>query len=355
MITRRNAPVLTVLIDKLGLHNTFVPTADRRHPWINQQTFYTLPVGLWKVVLKKLGSNCFNADRIALELRLSEICDDHTVQVGFRDGEPISFYRLRTKPIDVPKPDCDEWHRKSDAEWMDCLRELRERSDYFVSLIRGYLGWLLTNPMFLDEHDRLWEDATPELVGAAIPRRIEARCSGHELPDGWQLLPNNASSVAAKFRKFCSRWRLSQLDGKYLPQPIEPRIPDLFAPQQAAPQFLIPDIIAIDGSGLIRKMISDALRQPASEHLSEWMQIVDPENRGRKTIHRFARLFELQHYSRALAQRHSDALAGNKERLRDAFADFFGTSDDTIRSDLQFVKERLGRGHYDAPGWLDAV
>ncbi len=59
--------------------------------------------------------------------------------------------------------------------------------------------------------------------------------------------------------------------------------------------------------------------------------------------------------SRVLAQRHSDALAKNKERLRHAFANFFDTSDDTIRSDLQFVKKRLGRGHYQAPGWLDAV
>lgn len=360
MPTRRSATVRPLLSDMPGLRNTSVPAADRLHPWIKQQTFYTLPVGLWKAVIKELGSSRFKADDIALEFRLSEICEDHSVQVGFRDGQPVLFNRLRTISLSFPKPDCDEWRTKSDAEWKACLRQLDVRADYFSSIIRGYLGWLLTTPLFLNEHDHLWEGASEELIGASIPRRIEARRiearrSGHDLPDGWQLQPDSASGVAAQFRDFCSRWQLSQIAGPYLPVPVEPRIPNLLASQQAAPQFQIPGIIAIDGGGLVREMITDSLKQPRAEHLAEWMQIVEPDNQGRKTIHRFARLFELQHYSRALAQRHSKALAGKKENLRHAFAIFFGRSDDTIRSDLQLLKKRLGRGHYQAPAWLDAI
>jgi hypothetical protein len=309
----------------------------------------------WRALLKELGRNRFDADDLALELKLSDICEDHSVQVGFRDGQPILFNRLRTCPISFPKPDCDEWRAKSDSEWSNCLSQLNRRADYFSSIIRGYLGWLLTNPLFLSEHHRLWEGASEELNGTSIPQRIEARRSGHELPDGWQLQPDGASGVAAQFRDFCSRWRLSQLAGPYLPQPVEPRIPNLLASHQAAPQFQIPDTIAIDGGGLVREMMTDSLSQPRAEHLAEWMQIVAPENQGRKTIHRFARLFELQHYSRVLAERHPGAVARNKERVRHAFAAFFGTSDDTLRSDLQFVKKRLARGHYQAPAWLDAI
>jgi len=355
MPTRQSATVRPLLSDMPGLRDTSVPASDRLHPWIKQQTFYTLPVGLWKAVIKELGSGRFKADDIALELRLSEVCEDHSVQVGFRDGQPILFNRLRTNPLSFPKPNCDEWRIKSGAAWRACLRQLDVRADYFSSIVRGYLGWLLTNPLFLNEHDHLWEGASKELHGASIPQRIEAQRSGRELPSDWQLQPDSASRIAAQFREFCSRWRLSQLAGPYLPVPVEPRIPNLLASQQAAPQFQIPDIIAIDGGGLVREMITDSLRQPRAEHLAEWMQIVEPDNQGRKTIHRFARLFELQHYSRALAQRHPNALAGKKEKLRHAFANFFGTSDDTIRSDLQFVKKWLGRGHDQAPGWLDAV
>ncbi len=355
MPTRRSATVRPLLSDMPGLRNTSVPAADRLHPWIKQKTFYALPVGLWKAVIKELGSSRFNADHIALELRLSEICEDHTVQVGFRDGQPILFNRLRTSPLSFPKPDYGDWRTKSDSDWKACLRELNVRADYFSSIIRGYLGWLLTNSLFLDEHDRLWEGASEELIGASIPRIIEARQSGRDLPDGWQLQPGSTNGVAAQFRDFCSRWRLSQLAGPYLPVPVEPRFPNQLAPQQAAPQFQIPDIIAIDGSGLVREMITDTLRQPRAEHLAEWMQIVEPDNQGRKTIHRFARLFELQHYSRALAQRHPDALARNKERLHLAFASYFRTSIDTIRGDLRFLKKRLGCGHYQAPAWLDVV
>ncbi len=355
MPSRLNAAMRPLLSDMPGLRKTSVPESDRLHPWVHQQTLYTLPVGLWNAVIKELGKSRFKADDIALEIRLSEICEDHTVQVGFRDGQPVLFNRLRASPIKFPKPDCDEWRTRSDADWKACVRQLNVRADYFSSIVRGYLGWLLTNPLFLDEHDRLWEGAAEELIGASIPRIIEARQSGHDLPDGWQLQPGNTKGVAAQFRDFCSRWRLSQLAGPYLPVPVEPRFPNQLAPQQAAPQFQIPDIIAIDGSGLVREMITDTLRQPRAEHLAEWMRFVEPNNQGRKTIHRFARLFELQHYSRALTQRHPDALARNKERLHDALASYFRTSIDTIRGDLRFMKKRLGRGHYQAPAWLDAI
>lgn len=355
MPTRQSETVPPLLSDMPGLRDTSVPASDRLHPWIKQQTFYTLPVGLWKAVIKELGSGRFKADDIVLELRLSEICEDHSVQVGFHDGQPVLFNRLRTRPLSFPKPDCDEWRTKSDSEWKTCVRQLTVRADYFSSIIRGYLGWLLTTPLFLNEHDRLWEGASEELDGASIPQRIEARRSGRELPADWQLQTDSASGFAAQFRDFCSRWRLSQFAGPHLPVPVEPRIPNLLASQQAAPQFQIPDIIAIDGGGLVREMITDSLRQPRAEHLAEWMQIVEPDNQGRKSIHRFARLFELQHYSRALAHRHPDALARNKERLHLAFAAYFRTSIDTIRGDLRFMKKRLGRGHYQASGWLDTV
>ena len=85
------------------------------------------------------------------------------------------------------------------------------------------------------------------------------------------------------------------------------------------------------------------------------MQIVGPDNQGRKTIYRYERIFELQHFGHALAQRHPDALIDNKGRLRDAFAKFFATSADSIRNDLRLVKQRLTRGHFQAPAWLDAI
>lgn len=208
MISRRNATVRPHLSDMPGLRKTSVPESDRHHPWIHQRAFHTLPVGLWKAVIKELGSSCFKANDLALELRLSEICEDHTVQVGFCDGQPVLFNRLRTSPLNFPKPYCNEWRKKSNSEWKACLRQLGVRADYFSSIIRGYLGWLLTNPLFLNEHDRLWETAADELIGASIPRGIEARRSALDLPDGWQLQPDSVSGGAAQFRDFCSRWRM---------------------------------------------------------------------------------------------------------------------------------------------------
>jgi len=338
-----------------GLCDSSVPAADRQHPLIAQQTFYTLPLGLWKAAQSEIGRQHFDADDLALELRLSELCGDHTFQIGFRNGLPILFNRLRNSPLSSPKPDCDEWRQKSDVEWRACLRELSNRSSHFASMVRGYLGWLLTNPLFLDEHDRLFDKATQELPTISIPQMSEARCSGNQLPDGWERQSVETGNIAADFRDFCARWQLTEFAGPYLPKPIEVRISNPFAPNAGAPQFQLPATIAIDGKGLVRELISDCQRQSVGDHLREWLEIIGPDNQGRKSLYRYERIFELQHFGRILAVRHPAALAGNKERLRAAFAAFFKTSADSIRDDLRTVKARLSRGHCHAPAWLDVI
>ena len=291
MKARRQGSVPRNAIVMPGLRDTSVPTADRDHPWINQQTFYTLPLRLWELLVKELGKGRFNVENLALELRLSKLCEDHSFRVGFRNGQPILFNRLRISPIIFPKPDCDEWRNKSDAEWKACLLELSTRLNHFASMIRGYLGWLLTNPLFLDEHDRLWDSTAKELARMNIPQLIEARRSSDQLPDGWQLQTANADNVAVQFRDFCLRWQLSEFAGPYLPKPLEARIPNLFSTNAAAPQYQLPATIAIEGRGLLREMITDYQRQSVGMHLDEWMQIVGPDNQGRKTIYRYERIF----------------------------------------------------------------
>ena len=113
--------------------------------------------------------------------------------------------------------------------------------------------------------------------------------------------------------------------------------------------------MAIDGDGLVREMLTDILSQPSDEHLAEWLRIVGPDNRGRKIIHRYARIFELQHYCRVIAERHSKSIVRNKEHLRNAFASFFGMEGDAIRNDFRFVKGRLRREGNRGPAWLDAI
>lgn len=222
-------------------------------------------------------------------------------------------------------------------------------------MIRGYLGWLLTNPLFLEEHRLLWENSAKKLAGMNLPQTIEARRSGAQLPDGWQFKASNEADVALQFRDFCSRWLLSEFAGPYLPKPLEARIPRPFSTPGAAPQIQLPATIAIEGRGLIRDMIAECQREAVAEHLEEWMRIIGPDNKGRKTIYRYERIFEVQHFGRAFALRHPKALVGNKERLRDAFARFFVTSSDTIRGDLKLLRQRLTRGHFQAPAWLDAI
>ena len=59
MKAKRQGSVPQNAIVMPGLRDTSVPIADRHHPWIDQQTFYTLPLRLWGLLLKELGEGRF--------------------------------------------------------------------------------------------------------------------------------------------------------------------------------------------------------------------------------------------------------------------------------------------------------
>jgi hypothetical protein len=118
----------------------------------------------------------------------------------------------------------------------------------------------------------------------------------------------------------------------------------------------LPDTIALEGTGLVREVLDEVLAQNPDDHLTAWRQITKPSNLGRKSIHRYSRLFELQHYCRALNDRHHAALVGNRERLRLALAKFLKTGPDTIRDDIRLIRRRFATADAEnIPAWLDLI
>ncbi len=337
-----------------GCRRSSVSPEDADHPLISGRAIYSLPMTLWDVVIREVGKPRFDSKLLELELRLSEICGDHSFQVGFQDGQPVLFQRLRGRPLSFPQPMWNGWKTKTGAEWESCLKLMEERLDYFVQIIRGYLGWLLTNPVFLQEHDSLWENCDRDVAQHGIPKCIEGGFAQGELPAGWQRIASRSSNAATRFEEFCRRWRLSQMAGPYLPQPEEPRVPDPTS-HNAVPLFRIPSIMGIDGSGRVRQMIDDSLHDgDEAGHLLEWFEIVRSDNSGKKSIKRFGRVFELQHFARALTERHEAALHHRREYLREAFAAFFGVSSDAIRDDYRLIKRRFSSCG-NQPSWLNAI
>jgi len=78
------------------------------------------------------------------------------------------------------------------------------------------------------------------------------------------------------------------------------------------------------------------------EHLAGWGEIAASSNSGKNSILRLGRIFELQHFCRALYARHAGALHQAAVHLEQALASFLNVGVDTIHKDLGFVASRLG-------------
>lgn len=111
--------------------------------------------------------------------------------------------------------------------------------------------------------------------------------------------------------------------------------------------FYIPDICPVPTRDTLRTTIEEALRnRHAPDYLAEWFDIVNSDNVAKNQIPRHGRIFEVQHYFRALHARHSEALRRKKSALIFALAEYFRVSDDTVERDLSFITSRLGSDWY---------
>jgi hypothetical protein len=210
---------------------------------------------------------------------------------------------------------------------------------------KGYLGWLLTTPAFLDEHDRLLDSHKDHILAHGMPLLSRHRLTG----SASCRMPTDEchNECFDAFDQFYVRWRLESLAAPGLPVPqttdfsVFPTEPASSPRNEAGRMFFIPDIFPIPSRELLRNMLEDELRPQGAlpDHLEEWGRLIAKSNPSKKGIPRFARLFELQHYTRIVRRRMSGVKQGVLERC---LAKLFAQSDATIHRDMLFLRERLG-------------
>jgi hypothetical protein len=220
-----------------------------------------------------------------------------------------------------------------------------DRLNCFDGPLRGFVGWLMTQPVFLAEHDELlsrhWEML--QAYGFPQPMEIAPAENAEKLTES----PSDSEWVS-EFRKFYSRWRLQTLAAPGLPVPLAPRAPDVVGRchpglPEGIQSLSVPDITPLPGKGTVVETLEDALRGTTPpDNLKGWMDIVRRDNTTRNQISVFERRFRLQHYWRVLQHRHRDALTRKKKVLTGVFAESLGTSEDTISGDLSFLNDQLG-------------
>ncbi len=340
-----------------GTYDFGLPPQFRDHPLLSAAPYFTLPGKLFQQLLDDVGEKRFDADLLEMEDLLSDMCGDHSSRIGFWRGQPINFLLLRPKnnlTDDFFVQGMSAWGKNSEQARL-ILAVGQERLDWTVDVRRGYCGWLMTNRAFLDEQRQLFHSWASKVAQQGIPRMGTVLRNAPSLPKV-ELAEGEMPAFIQAFEDFFIRWRLEGMPAPWAPQPMGPHLPvadlrPVFGHmRQAGTTFYIPDIYPVPSRDALREIIEEALRacKPPA-HLAEWFEIVRSDNTAKNQIPRYARVFELQHYLRALYARHAAALKRTKSAIIRVFSMYLGVSDDTVARDLNFIAARLGPDWYLAP------
>lgn len=331
------------------MNNASVPSELQHDRLPTDSYFYTLPPKLWDALLEHVGRSAFDAKLLELEETSAKQNGDHSHRVGFFQSFPVTLCGL----VDLPSPPwTDEYLRAAGMDPVQVRYSLNVCKEQYGSMLSrsrsSYLGWLLTNPKFLQEHDQLLKEhlETVQRYGlwnlALRKTAVRGGLFEERLED-----PHWHRFVDA-CRPFLQRWRLARLVGPYLPEPVTLQMSGLVSKSdlewmmETGGIFYLPDTIPIPSRDQLRKLLDDSLHKgPKPVHLEDWLKIVNAGNTARNRLDREARLFSLWHFYQLLVDRHATALKNNRGRVEDAFAQFFGVDKATIHHDLVEVPKRL--------------
>jgi hypothetical protein len=335
------------------LHQLTVPCEYRGHALLQGVPFFTFPRALFEQLVREVGEGRFDRALLDMEYALSDVCGDHTKNIGFWGGKLVECQLLRTLEVSFSNEFLEDYAAslgKSVEEFRLELAVGDGRFQWMVRVRRAYAGWLMSNREFLAEHRDLFERRSDEVARNGVPQMGPVVLNASTIPEKSVAEPGTGDFLT-DFERFFMRWRLDSMPAPFVPNPLAVRIPVLdLRPilghmREAGMSFYFPDIYPVPSRDELRQMIEDALRGGESpEHLAEWIEIVRADTTPRNQLDRFARVFEVQHYLRALYGRHSNGLHRKKSALMRALSEFLRVSEDTIEGDLQFLERRLGKG-----------
>lgn len=329
---------------------------DTDHPLLTGRLFLTLPKSLMDLVEAELNAEVLDSDVWQLDRRLATDLARHPDRVGYLDGLPVQFsYLHEAQGISG----LEDWRKSTawkESRWAAIQEAIEGRSNRFRMPCRGYCGWLMTNPLFLNEHDEILSRWSGDIYQRGIPgsSRFYLMQQQNE-PD--VANPTASGEFVNDFRAFYQRWRLTCLEAPYLPSPLTPQVPAPL-PSKNNPltgtTLFLPDTFPVPSRDELRDMLEESLRAGKKEdHLQEWHEKVRSDKTSKNSFDRFARLFALQHYWMVMHYRHGPLFKGNIGKLERVMERFL-TDDElaessSIHDDLIFIRKRLGADWFEAP------
>lgn len=332
------------LMNARGIQPLQVPKSWKNEALLEQDVYYIIPSLLWESVVQNIGGERFTDKDQRREREIAEAARDDSGNVAIRNDAFVNYRDLLPMQPVMLDASAAAILGKTPAQARQLARAATKRLAETDGPRRAYLGWLLTNPQFLKEHEDLHRQFDNHLESQGYP---QPRQSSRQLPE--ELIVENKPWIGG-CREFYVRWRLQSLTLPHLPVPLPFQIPVMEDPatgsaREGVVTSSIPDIYPTRGRGLIDATMEVALRGgKAPEHLQEWFQIVRRSSATANVLPMYHRWFRLQHYWRLLHRRYPEPLHRKKQVLTEVFATFFEIGFDTIKSDLRRIEDRLGSG-----------
>lgn len=348
---------LVELLEELGGASMSVPDCYADHSLIRGRIFYTLPVGLLREVERAVGRDAFAQDLVEMEYALAEQLDPVPTLVGFDRGQAIEYALLTSAAVPLPQAS-DDWLKRLNFDrvtYAAFCKKVAQQIGSYPAALRGYVGWLRTNPDFLDGRDQLFEKWPDQLAEHGIPQAGPTFFGG--IPYEKLFYPVQRSTMLDflnDFDSFYTRWRLRHLKTRDLPEPLAPQIP-LNTPlallshmREGGVSLYQPDTMPVPPRDRLRNVLEDTRLARANDHLSEWIRIIRRSRRNDQAIALFGQVLSVHHYWTTLEDRHPRLFGGNIGRLQEAFSRFLCVSTDAVDKYRQRIRRRRGPRHTGA-------
>jgi hypothetical protein len=346
---------LSFIETSAGLGRLVISERYRNHPLLHGGPYFTLPTELLGLVVNAVGEERFDTELLEMEYALSQMCDDHSRLIGFWGGQPINYPLLKSSAgvqCDFLIEELVNRYGKTAHEARAILALADNRLEWINCSRRGYCGWLLTHPVFREEQLQIFRRWAGLVARWGIPHMGPVVRHAKAVHAAKRAKAEHQQFIR-EFEQFFIRWRLDDIPAPSAPLPLAPHLP-VNAPRPllghmhfCGTTFYFPDILPLPKLDMIRELLEEALRDTnVPDHLAEWFEIVHSDNVAKNAIGHYARVFELQHFVRALYARHATALRQKKTVLMVALGEYLGVSGDSVERDLSFIADRLGRDWY---------
>lgn len=130
---------------------------------------------LLKLFTDAVGGEQFDDELLRLEFALSELVGDHGYDAGCLDGKVLKYEFLGDrKPLKLSEEEARRIGLTRETV-RQFERTANQRLETFGIPGRGYVGWLLTSPEFLNEHDDLFRRNRDDILRYGIPKPVMAK------------------------------------------------------------------------------------------------------------------------------------------------------------------------------------